>query len=123
MSQTFVFDGDDLVEWVPDGPTSPSIFLSISINGVKRWYMDGKLHRDGAPSTEYPDIIFGRPSGYRSWKCHGKYHRLDGPARTWNNGSKQWWIDGEKISYNEWRRMRKVWIEREAVERIKDLVI
>jgi hypothetical protein len=56
--------------------------------GVKRWYLNGELHREDAPAVEFPN-------GYKSWYINGKWHREDGPAVEWPDGSKEWWIDGK----------------------------
>lgn len=42
-------------------------------NGDKRWYLDGRLHREGGPAIEYGN-------GDKGWYLHGTPHRLDGPA-------------------------------------------
>lgn len=28
----------------------------------------------------------------------GKLHREDGPAIEWDNGDKEWWVNGERIT-------------------------
>jgi len=33
------------------------------------------------------------------WFLNGKCHREDGPAIEWNDGSKEWWLNG--ILYTE----------------------
>ena len=37
--------------------------------------------------------------GYKAWYLNGKCHRVDGPAREFSDGSKEWCIDG--IQYTE----------------------
>jgi hypothetical protein len=33
----------------------------------------------------------------------GKYHREDGPAVEWANGSKEWWLNGTSHTEKEWK--------------------
>jgi len=56
--------------------------------GVKRWYLNGQLHRDGGPAVEHPD-------GGSYWYCHGRKHRDDGPAVLYASGQKEWHVNGE----------------------------
>ena len=56
-------------------------------HNVKRWYKDGKLHREDGPAVELTD-------GYKGWYKDNQYHREDGPAREFNNGYKEWWYKG-----------------------------
>ena len=40
-----------------------------------------------------------------------KLHRIDGPAREWANGAKEWWIEGKQIKCNsqeEFERLIKL---------------
>jgi hypothetical protein len=34
----------------------------------------------------------------------GHYHRLDGPAIEYEDGFKQWHIDGKEYSYEDWKK-------------------
>lgn len=34
------------------------------------------------------------PKGLEWRNSSGKFHRIDGPAREWDNGTKEWWVDG-----------------------------
>jgi hypothetical protein len=45
--------------------------------GTKRWFLNGKPHREDGPAIEYPD-------GSKFWYLNGKYHREDGPAIEWS---------------------------------------
>ena len=60
----------------------------ISSDGTKRWYLNGKRHREDGPAVEYPN-------GTKEWRLHGKYHREDGPAIERANGSKEWFLHGK----------------------------
>ena len=39
--------------------------------------------------------------GTRKWYSDGLYHRVDGPAVEYADGSKEWWIDGVKYTERE----------------------
>ena len=43
-------------------------------------------------------------NGNVCWLCNGKKHRIDGPACENINGSKEWWVDGEMISEEEYNK-------------------
>ena len=45
--------------------------------------------------------------GYKEWRKDGDFHRTDGPAREWANGEKEWWLDGENVSENEFNQLTK----------------
>ena len=60
----------------------------IDERGTKRWYKDGKLHREDGPAFE-------SENGYKSWYINGKRHREDGPAIEDTNGGKYWYINGK----------------------------
>lgn len=64
--------------------------VTISCNGSKRWYLDGKLHRVNGPATELN-------SGAKFWYRNGKLHREDGPAVECSGGTKEWWVNGNFI--------------------------
>jgi hypothetical protein len=57
-------------------------------NGTKEWYLDGKKHREDGPAIENPD-------GTKFWYRSGQLHRDDGPAVEWADGSKFWYRDAE----------------------------
>jgi hypothetical protein len=45
--------------------------------------------------------------GYEEWKLpNGKFHREDGPAIEYSNGSKYWYLNG--ISYTEQEYKKKM---------------
>jgi len=62
--------------------------------GTKRWYQNGKLHRENGPAIEYAN-------GGEEWRQNGKLHRLDGPAVEWFDGSKEWWLNDEEYTKEE----------------------
>lgn len=60
-------------------------------NGTKRWYKNGKLHRDG----DKPALIY---TGGKIWYKNGKFHRDNNrPAIVYENGIKEWYINGNFI--------------------------
>ncbi len=61
--------------------------------GDKRWYNKaGQLHRE----NDKPAIIW--QNGYKEWWVNGKIHRdNDQPAYIGTDGHKQWWVNGKFI--------------------------
>jgi hypothetical protein len=54
------------------------------------WYNDkDEYHRLDGPAIEYAD-------GSKEWRVDGKLHRLDGPAFEMADGYKAWYVDGER---------------------------
>ena len=41
--------------------------------------------------------------GTQEWRLDGKLHREDGPAVEWSNGSREWYLNGEKLTEEEHR--------------------
>ncbi len=54
----------------------------------------GRLHCKDRPA------VIG-PEGYEAWYFHGNVHRLDGPARTYVDGRKEWFIDDKLIGTSD----------------------
>jgi len=75
--------------------------LIVSKYGTKRWYRDGRCHRDDGPAVEYPD-------GTKFWYHNGLYHRTDGPAVEYPDGLREWWIDGVVYTFSEWIKVSKL---------------
>ncbi len=74
------------IEAVPDDREKSE--PPVDADGTKRWYRDGKLHREDGPAIEYAD-------GRKHWYRDGKLHREDGPAVEWATGDKEWYRDGK----------------------------
>jgi hypothetical protein len=55
---------------------------------VTCYYLNGKFHRIDGPAREYKD-------GSKIWYKNGKRHRIGGPAEEYSNGDKWWWQNGE----------------------------
>ena len=58
--------------------------------GDKRWWLNGKLHREDGPAVE-------RANGSKEWSLNGKYHREDGPAIEWASGYKAWRLHNKEV--------------------------
>ena len=53
------------------------------------WFNEkGQLHRLDGPAREWAD-------GNKEWFVEGKLHRLDGPAAEYADGSKYWYVEGK----------------------------
>ena len=64
--------------------------MTITADGTKKWYLNGKFHREDGPAIEYAD-------GAKEWYLKNKLHREDGPAIERVDGSKCWYLNGEEI--------------------------
>ena len=74
------------------GDVSPDGESTLLVNrvGTKYWYDEqGEWHRRNGPAIEWPD-------GSKAWFVNGKRHRRNGPAAEWTNGDKGWWINGKR---------------------------
>lgn len=68
----------------------------IKIKNDQYWFAVGKIiHREDGPA-----IIFS--NGVKYWFNHGKIHRLDGPACTYNSGEKEFWINDQFYSEEQY---------------------
>lgn len=83
-------------------------------NGVKRYWADEKkryLHNENGPAIEYLD------GSYQCYYIYGRPHRLDGPARIYNDSIilNQWYVDGEYIDvrsqeeFERYLRLKLFW--------------
>lgn len=64
---------------------------------VEMWYKDGVLHRgDGGPAVIHNDN--------RYWYVDGLRHREDGPAIDSKGQSKQYWLNGQRLSPKEYKK-------------------
>ena len=62
-------------------------YTVLDAGNAKRWYLNGKRHREDGPAIEYTD-------GDKHWYKNGKLHRTDGPAIEYADGAKYWYING-----------------------------
>jgi hypothetical protein len=68
--------------------------VEVCADGSKRWYLNGKLHREDGPAVEYSNVE-------KYWYLNGQLHREDGPAIENVNGEKHWCLNGKKVSWQE----------------------
>ena len=61
------------------------------ILGRKAWYQNGQYHRTNGPAIEWDD-------GTKEWHQNDQLHRLDGPAVECSTGTKYWFIDGSEYT-------------------------
>ena len=93
----FEFD-DGVKRWFKNGTLHREGGPAVeSVNGTKAWFKNGAIHRDGGPALIQAD-------GTTFWYKDDNLHRLDGPAIECSNGTKEWHIDGvyhTKIEFNK----------------------
>jgi len=63
---------------------------------LREYQLDGQFHRVDGPAIEFTD-------GSKEWYQHGQLHRTDGPACEWVNGYKTWWLDGIQLTEEQWK--------------------
>jgi len=68
-------------------------------NGNKKWTnKDGRWHREDGPAVIYTN-------GTKAWWLNGKQHREDGPAVEFANGSKHWYLNGKRyLTEEDWKK-------------------
>jgi len=66
------------------------MICKVDANGNKRWFLDGKLHREDSPAIE-------TYNGTKIWYRNGELHREDGSAVEYTDGSKEWFLYGKRI--------------------------
>jgi hypothetical protein len=62
--------------------------LEIDEYGIKSWKLNGEYHRVDGPAIIYPD-------GSEYWFLNGFLHRVNGPAVVNSNGYKVWYLNGK----------------------------
>jgi hypothetical protein len=66
-------------------------YIEINKYGSKYYHKDKEMtifHREDGPALEYTD-------GTKAWYLNGKLHREDGPALDHTSGSKFWYLNGK----------------------------
>jgi hypothetical protein len=72
-----------------------SITYEVTVNGYNtEWKLDGKFHREDGPAIEWAD-------GSKSWWINSQLHREDGPACEYADGSKEWYLNGVQLTEEE----------------------
>jgi hypothetical protein len=72
-------------------------YIEINSNGSKFYYNDKAMnifHREDGPAIEWRD-------GSKSWYLNGKLHREDGPAYEGADGHKEWWLNAARFREQE----------------------
>ena len=71
------------------------------------WFKNGKFHREDGPAVEWTD-------GSKFWYKNGLLHREDGPAIEYTDGDKAWRLNGEHFyTEQDWLiTTRKIKLER-----------
>lgn len=78
-------------------------FVLTCDDGSTAWIIHGTVHRDDGPA--YIHI-----SGAQYWCQHGRNHRVDGPAVMYPDGSAEYWIDGERLTIEEFERRKRIMV-------------
>jgi hypothetical protein len=85
------------------------VYIKIDKSGDKVYYSDENmtvLHREDGPAIEWND-------GFKEWWLNGKLHRETGPAIESANGSKSWYLNGKRHREDgpaiEWHDGYKEW--------------
>jgi hypothetical protein len=68
-------------------------------NGHKVWRLNGQIHRQDGPAIEHAHRR--RDVACNEWYLHGERHREDGPAIERSDGTKMWYLNGNKITHEE----------------------
>ena len=68
--------------------------MEIDDYGNRRWYINGRHHREDGPAIEWID-------GTKMWIINGELHREDGPAIEYSDGTKRWYINNKHIDLEE----------------------
>jgi hypothetical protein len=48
-----------------------------------------------------PEIEIIVDADGKYWSLNDKFHREDGPAIEWNDGEKEWWFNGQEVSWQQ----------------------
>jgi hypothetical protein len=96
--------------------------VKIDEYGTKRWYLNGKLHREDGPAIEGSDgskwyindklhredgPVIEYANGTTCWYLDGKLHRENGPAIESANGDKLWYLNGKNLTEEEFKERTK----------------
>ena len=87
--QCYYIDEDDR-KYKVHNSLGPAISCA---DGKLRWFIDGRLHREGLPAIVGPDDV-------EEWYVAGFPHRTDGPYCSYSGGSKYYAIAGNYMT--EW---------------------
>jgi hypothetical protein len=62
------------------------------------WLLNNELNREIGPA--YIGML------YKAWHKNDLWHRLDGPASIYSNGTKEWYINGKEIKEQTHTKVR-----------------
>jgi len=74
--------------WLCSKPFKGTIETTKYPNGTRKWWRNGKLHREDGPAIEWAN-------GGKEWWRNGTRHRTDGPAIEYDNGDISWFLEGK----------------------------
>ena len=91
-------DDNGRKEWRMNGElhreSGPAVEMA---NGGYTWYKNGPIHREDGPAVKRV-FIFAEDCDYTAWYFEGKLHRINGPAFEYDDGDKEWYLNGEEFS-------------------------
>ena len=75
--------------------------IEVDRDGTRRYYNTaGQYHRIDGPAILWAN-------GSKMWWQNEQLHRTDGPAVEWADGRKRWYINGEELSEDEFNQRVK----------------
>ena len=85
--------------------------VTVDEYGNRCWKNESnQFHRENGPAIEWSD-------GTKEWYLDGKLHRTDGPAVEWFDGDKYWYLNGVKLTESEFlAKTKKAPCEDKVVE-------
>ena len=92
MNEQQIIANADTINWDTfefDSKLFSKDFGEMFKHEIKIWKKNGKFHREDGPAVIYYD-------GSEFWYLNGKLHREDGPAVIYSNGTKEWHLKGER---------------------------
>ena len=90
-TKLWFIDGKELTEQQFNDYANSKSTMAVDKYGNKFWKNNkGQLHRVNGPALEWTD-------GTKQWFVNGDRHREDGPAVEWSRGGKEWWENGKLI--------------------------
>jgi hypothetical protein len=72
--------------------------IYIHIDNKKIHYKNGLIHRDNKPAIDNSKMI--NNILLEAWLQNGSYHRIDGPALIFKDGSKWWYYNDKRVRCN-----------------------
>ena len=73
----------------------------VDCHGNRFYYSsNGEFHRIDGPAVEWGN-------GTKRWFQNGLRHRTDGPAIVYSDGTKEWYINGEELTEDEFNQRVK----------------